>query len=188
VPADEIVPNWGAPLKRSKTLEIYGNPSFEGEAFVYHATRTVREGRNGLTLRDLDDATLRRTALVEPGGPTRSCSAACERTRAVLRRETPEHLVASTRGRGGLLVVSEGFDDGWRAEVDGRSAEVVRVDGTQLGVVVADGHHRVELRYRTPGIRAGGVLTVLGLGGLGWLLWDRPRRWAGRRWGGGRSA
>ena len=66
----------------------------------------------------------------------------------------------------GLLVVSEGWDPGWRAWVDREPGPVLRVNGDRLGVVLGKGLHRVVLRHRTRGFRAGLALALLGAAGL----------------------
>jgi hypothetical protein len=77
--------------------------------------------------------------------------------------------------RAGLLVISQAWFPGWRAEVDGKPSPVVRTDGLVTGVPVAAGRHRVELRYRPPGFRAGVVISLVTLVALiaaalgGWL-------------------
>jgi uncharacterized membrane protein YfhO len=59
-----------------------------------------------------------------------------DRMRAVFTSEAPA-----------LLVVAEHYDKGWRATLDGASAEVVQVDLSAIGVAVPGGRHLVELRY-----------------------------------------
>ena len=77
--------------------------------------------------------------------------------------------------RDAMLVVSQAWFPGWTATVDGRAARVVRVDGLVQGVPVGPGHHRVNLRYRAPGLTRGAALSLVTLAGLlGW--WARERR------------
>jgi hypothetical protein len=64
----------------------------------------------------------------------------------------------------GFLVLSEHYMKGWRAEIDGVSAEVVRVDGVLQGVRVPGGGHTVVFAYRPPW-----VLAALGIGAVALL-------------------
>ncbi|MGI8778313.1 MAG: YfhO family protein [Acidimicrobiales bacterium] len=70
---------------------------------------------------------------------------------------------------GGFLRVSGNWDPGWAATIDGHAVPVLRADAIFRGVVVAAGHHRVELSYRNPGEHQGrlvagaGVVLLLGL-------------------------
>jgi membrane protein YfhO len=66
----------------------------------------------------------------------------------------------------GLLVVSEAWDEGWDARVDGRPAAVHRVNLAELGVVLEPGTHHVALRYRTRGFFAGLALAAVGAAAL----------------------
>jgi uncharacterized membrane protein YfhO len=75
----------------------------------------------------------------------------------------------------GLLVVTEGWVPGWTASLDGSPARVLRVNGDRLAVVLGAGAHRVVLRYRVPGLRAGTALAALGALCLA-LLHLRERR------------
>jgi hypothetical protein len=66
----------------------------------------------------------------------------------------------------GLLVVAQGFDPGWSAQVDEGPAAVLRVNHTQLAVVLPAGPHRVALRYRARGLLAGTWLAAAAAAGL----------------------
>jgi len=79
-----------------------------------------------------------------------------------------------------LLVVSESFDAGWRAGVDGQPVPVERVNGDFLGVVIPVGPHTVRLQFRPVHLAVGRYLS---LGGLvfGLLLLWISRRTGDRR-------
>ena len=72
------------------------------------------------------------------------------------------------RGEGpGLLVLAMSFDPGWRAQVDGAPAPVLRVNDVQMGVPLRAGPHRVTLRHEPRGLQAGTAsasLIALGFG------------------------
>lgn len=61
----------------------------------------------------------------------------------------------------GLLVVKDGFYPGWRATIDGKPADVLRVNGMVRGVLVEQsGNHTVELVYHPQGFIVGIWLFV----------------------------
>lgn len=83
-----------------------------------------------------------------------------------VERYSPERIeVTASSETDCALFVADAFAPGWTATVDGAPAEIV--PGLVLGRAIAfpKGSHRVELAYRTPGLRAG-----LALSALGWAL------------------
>lgn len=190
LPASTTVPDWDGPVVTAGTTQLFENPSWTGDAFLYHATRRVAR-RPSAVLRRMDDVERRSVALVDADGPRLRCVDPCERTPVRVRRERPEHLVVRTRSPdAALLAVTEQHDPGWSAEVDGDAADIVKVDGFMLGVLVPPGTHDVTLRYRAPGLRAGAVVSLVALAVVGFLLFRRPRPRAadGRRVGSGSAA
>jgi hypothetical protein len=73
----------------------------------------------------------------------------------------------------GILVVAEGWNPGWRVDVDGRRATLFRVNHAQMGCVLGSGVHRASLRYYARGLRLGCVMAVLGLALLVWPVFQR---------------
>jgi uncharacterized membrane protein YfhO len=64
----------------------------------------------------------------------------------------PNNLVYRTSSaEGGLCVFSEiYYDKGWKAYIDGREADYLRVDWLLRGMVVPAGNHTIEWRFRAP--------------------------------------
>jgi len=95
---------------------------------------------------------------------------------ATLTTPDVNHIAVETDGAGpGYVVISEGYDRGWGATVDGEPAAIERVDGLVMGVHVPAGRHAIALAYEPPGLRkgaAGSLLAALLL--LGW--WQALRR------------
>jgi membrane protein YfhO len=83
-------------------------------------------------------------------------------SRAEIARAAGGQLEVRAQGPG-LLVVAEAWDPGWRAEVDGRPAPLLRVNYAELGVVLGPGTHRVGLAFTPPGLGTGVALALLGL-------------------------
>jgi uncharacterized membrane protein YfhO len=77
-----------------------------------------------------------------------------------------------------LLVLSELFDTGWRASINGRSAEIARVDRGLRGLSVPAGRSEVVLHYASAPLIAGSVVSGLwwaGSLGLALFNWRRSR-------------
>ena len=115
---------------------------------------------------------LERAIVEEPLGPL----ARPDRPPAVeLRRrdQTRVEVEAQTAAEG-LLVLADPWYPQWKVSVDGRPAELVRVDHAFRGVRVPAGTHRVVFSYEDRALQVGLVVSavsVLGLAGL-WL-WRR---------------
>lgn len=74
----------------------------------------------------------------------------------------------------GILFLSVPYDEGWKAEIDGKQANTVQAYGAMLGIPVEPGSHEVLLRYTPPGFVSGAVLTVVGIGAAIFLLAVNP--------------
>jgi hypothetical protein len=95
----------------------------------------------------------------------------------VERREQTRVQVSVQTERDGLLVLGDPWYPQWRVEVDGRPAELLRVDHAFRGVRVPAGSHQVVFTYQDRALQAGlavSTLTALGLAGL-WV-WRRRGR------------
>jgi len=68
-----------------------------------------------------------------------------------------------------ILVLSENHYPGWKAYVDSRPVETLRVDYNLRGVVLTAGPHDVEFLYRPKSVLLGFAISLFSLIGL--LLW-----------------
>jgi uncharacterized membrane protein YfhO len=66
----------------------------------------------------------------------------------------------------GVLVLLDAWESGWRATADGADVPVLRADAAFRGVRLPAGEHRVEFRYRAPGLLEGIGIGIAGLLGL----------------------
>jgi hypothetical protein len=94
--------------------------------------------------------------------------------RAEVVRRATGRLEVRAEGPG-VLVLAESWDRGWSVLLDDRPAPALRVNHSELGVVLPGGTHRVALRYRPRGFTAGLLLCAAAALGLG-LLAARERR------------
>jgi Bacterial membrane protein YfhO len=90
-------------------------------------------------------------------------------------------LDAVAGGAAGALVVSSvTFCRGWRLAIDGRQADLVRVNAGFLGFLLPAGSHRATLEYRPAGwvwgVRLCGLTIVAALAALGWRAARLRRR------------
>jgi hypothetical protein len=159
-----VVGGWRGPVVTDGPLEIYENPAYQGEAFLYRASRPLDAATtSGEQLRALGpDADS--IALTDVDVPALTCSSACARAPVTVTRLHPGAMRTDVDvSQRSLLVTDEQWDRGWSATVDGHDAKVLRADGFSAAVALDSGHHVVEWRYHAPGLRAGLVLAAFGL-------------------------
>ena len=92
------------------------------------------------------------------------------------RPGSDEIVVTVHSNEPGFLRVLETFDEGWRAEVNGKPVELFAADDTFLGVAVPPGTSRVRFTFHTPGAMAGALVSVVGVALLGGFLALAARR------------
>ena len=91
----------------------------------------------------------------------------------IIARASDRLTIAVSARRAAVLVVTEGYDPGWRAWIDGAPAPVWRANAIFRAVPVGEGDHRVEMRYRPPSAAWGAAASVLGAVVAGVLIGRR---------------
>jgi hypothetical protein len=90
--------------------------------------------------------------------------------RAEITGRTPNRIqVATDSFTPSLLVLADNYYPGWRAEVDGRPARIMRVNYNQRGVALPAGKHLVMFSYQPASVLIG--LLVSGLSLMLLLVW-----------------
>jgi hypothetical protein len=118
-----------------------------------------------------------RTALVEaapgsneaPPDANSDSEGGAQGSAKVTRHEPNRVEVETASAAPSILVLSENYYPGWRAYVDGRAAETLRVDYNLRGVSLPSGEHVVEFVYRPKSVLAGFLISLLVSAAL--LLW-----------------
>jgi hypothetical protein len=79
--------------------------------------------------------------------------------------------------RNGLLVTGEKYANGWKATVDGKPAEIQRVNYVQRGVYLTPGRHEVKFIFDPISFKAGKYLTLSSFVLFAFaLVWEWRRR------------
>ncbi len=60
-----------------------------------------------------------------------------------------------------ILALGIPFSSGWKIYVDGKEKELFKVNTMWSGVVLDKGKHLIELKYCTPGIKVGGIISIV---------------------------
>lgn len=115
---------------------------------------------------------LRPGVSVWEGGPALPASAGQVRW----LESTPERLAFEVDAQETTaFILGDQFTPGWTATLDGAPAAIYPANVAGRGMVAPAGRHRIEMRYRTPGLLAGALLTLLGV--LAGLALGTMRRW-----------
>jgi Bacterial membrane protein YfhO len=168
------------------------NPGFAGlpnlhvgSAYVYRNTAALPRARlmgkpvyandqrsANAALNRLGEALRDQVVVEDPERPLPTGAVVAGKAR--ISDEIPERVVVETTARvPSYLVLSDTFDPGWSATVDGRPAPIRPAYVAFRAVFLPAGDHTVVFQYRPAGFEAGLSLTVCGLF-LGLMLWFWP--------------
>jgi hypothetical protein len=173
-----------------RDARVYTNSNALPRAFLVDRQRTVSGEDAALAAVTDPGFDARRVAVTEralPGLPEQGAAVAtgpAPGTARLIAYGRERAVVRAQATRPALLVLTDVDYPGWKVAVDGRPAEVERVNFLLRGVVLPAGSHTVEFRYEPASWRAGWILTLvslLGLVGLALLGWRRERGRAGSR-------
>ncbi len=138
---------------------------------VTNAVQSLRPDRDILKIDPLSTVLTERRIDLEPGVPGT----------ATLLDESPGILAIRTAASSTqLLAIADRFHSGWQATIDGQAAELLRINGDFLGLIVASGTHRISLEFRPSSLIWGRRLSLLGLLLLFLVVWAYPRLRAAR--------
>ncbi|HWE48995.1 MAG TPA: YfhO family protein [Bryobacteraceae bacterium] len=178
-PASTPDPN---PVYQDGRWKVYANPRSFPRGWLVHKT-VVDTAPDGV-FRRLDDPAinLHETALLDaplPPDLARGLDGVAGLAESVQFRsyEANRLAVDVTSEKPGLLVLSEMFYPGWHATVNGKPADIYKVDGALRGILTPQGASRIELSYAPFSIYAGAAITGLTflavLAGV-FLNWRKP--------------
>jgi hypothetical protein len=148
-------------------LKLFRNPDPFPRAWTVHQTRIVNnEDDAAKIVRDDTSLDLRALAVMVNRAPALENCPAPDRVLKVIESAEYSYVKVDMQCRG-LVVISDSWYPGWRAEVDGHEAELWRVDTVIRGVVVPKGSHEVRMVYRPASVYAGFTCMLIGLAGGG---------------------
>lgn len=75
-----------------------------------------------------------------------------------------------------LLVIGQNYYPGWRAEVDGKAVDILRVNYTQQGVLLPVGEHKIVLRFQPRSFTVGLAISSVSLIVLIFIIGRHRRR------------
>ena len=160
-PASAADPN---PIYKDRRWKVFENRSAFPRAWLTH--ETVVEPSVNAVFRALDNPAidLHTTALMEAPLPRPLEKTAGGSESVRFRSYEPDRMAMDVDTPApALVVLSEMYYPGWRARVNGKPAEIYRVDGALRGIIAPGGTALIELEYAPGSFRAGAIITVLTL-------------------------
>lgn len=135
-------------------LYVYENPSVLPRFFLAGRKEVFAQGDRLLNaLQQASVDALRSTAYLESDRPAGTDLADVQdgEGQVALRQYSADRIALDTESDSGkVLIVTNTYNQFWKAEVDGASAAIFPVDRTFQGIHVAAGRHRVVLQYDPP--------------------------------------
>ena len=157
---------------------VLRNQDRPGRAWVTYAARVAASPEAALARLVASDFDPRKEAILE-SAPARAYAdpaSAPPATPASVRAPSPTRLdIEVELPRPGILVVSESYYPGWRAWVDGASAEILRADYLLRALELPAGAHHVRFEYRPWSVRIGAALSLTGVVVAAALAWSDRR-------------
>jgi hypothetical protein len=142
---------------------FYRNPSVLPRAWIVSNYRLAADSRAAqavLRSDDFDPATEAILTLPPPAALERRQIHAA----VTIERYAMSEVVIRTASDGNaLLVLSDTYYPGWKAEVDGVEVPIMQANLSQRAVVVPGGAHTVRFVYESGAIRTGAVVSIASL-------------------------
>jgi Bacterial membrane protein YfhO len=165
--------------------------SYDGpDARLYSVAGSLPRAYVATAQQPVEDGDAALEAVTRPGFGVRSPAVTEERFAGLPAREgeaapgpaeiavyEPERVVVRARSPGpGMVVLTDNHFPGWKATVDGRPADVERVNYLFRGVRVGPGAHTVEFSYEPLSWTVGWIVSLVALVGLALMLAIGVRR------------
>lgn len=146
---------------RSEDVAVYENPDASPRTFITHNVKRATDEEAFHQLR----SPLPNAEIYVSDGPEFESDVGQglnERAEAILYE--PERVIVDTKlDSPGYLVLTDAWDPGWVATVDGVPAPIARADVIFRAVLLNEGAHRVEFLYRPRSLYFGLLVTGIGI-------------------------
>lgn len=156
-------------------VKVFENPEAFPRAWAV-GTATVLSKQDGARMIGEHLGDLRNTAFTKNAPPSLPPCAGPAGSVDVERYGASQVTLRAQMICEGMVVLSDSFYPGWRADVDGKPAQIYEVDLSLRGVRVPKGSHRIQYRYRPLSVYIGAALTFVGVAlAFGISRWERQR-------------
>ena len=158
-------PSWRPVYRESgpNPIWVFEHPRPLPRAYVSFRAVRARDGDEALDAISAPDFKPRQTVVVE-GLATDLFSAAQAIQPAKITLFSPDEVVVEVDTTApGILVLTDTYYPGWRAEVAGEEVEIVRANYLLRGIELPAGNHQVTFRYAPDSLSAGAAVSVTSL-------------------------
>ena len=160
----ELSGRWAPVFEESDSpVRIYHNPDVMPRAFIVHQAVPAANAEAALNSL-LDEGFDFRTRVILESAPADllpDSDAPSQTGAAHVVTYEPERVVVETDTPAeGILVLTDTYDPGWHALVDGQPAEVYIADFAFRGVRIPAGRHRVEFYYTPTSFAIGAIASL----------------------------
>jgi len=153
-------------VARWKNLQVFENPAANDRAYIVHEWVVDSDEDNIIRTvlnRSFDpqrDVVLQK----DPGiDPVFDNSLVADDQAKIEQYENDHISITAKTQADGILVLDDNWYPAWKAFLDGKEVEVMRVNGAFRGVVIPSGEHKVEFKYISQTQKTGRLLTLAGL-------------------------
>lgn len=144
---------------------VYENLNCLPRAFTVDTLQIATDIREVKRKFDLFDINPYHTALVTPEDLVKIGRTSFAKGIAHIEKYETDRVTISTQFQGnpGFLVLADQYFPGWTALVDGQRAPIYQTNGLLRGIVVPEGKHTVEFRYRPWKVYIAGMIGIVAL-------------------------
>jgi Bacterial membrane protein YfhO len=137
-------------------------------AYAWRPSANLEESLVHMGLSTTDQA--RDQPVIEGAGPAPAGRPPAATPAKVVSRSDTEVVLEVRARTAGHLVLLDTFYPGWRAEVDGRDADIRPANAAFRAIEVRPGRHEVRFSYRPASVIAGGAISIAALAALALFL------------------
>jgi hypothetical protein len=160
-------------LTHSGDVKIYENLDVLPRAFVVHRARVIQDDEEVIAALQDESFAPGVEVILSGNGPGLASEAQGRQDEVSIVSYEPERVViGASLESAGYLVLTDPYYPGWRALVDGQSAEILPADYYFRAVYLAEGEHAVEFIFDPASLKIGVGVSLLAVlvvsGGLAW--------------------
>ncbi len=161
---------WEQVYQDDDGMRVYQNRTVMPRAFVVHQAQYVDSAEESLARLTGGQVDYRKTAILE-GGPIRGIRLPDESaptfTEVHITHYEPERVEVQTNtSADGILVLTDGHDPGWRAELDGQPSKIYVANHAFRAVALPAGEHQVTFLYDPSAFKIGLGISLFACGSV----------------------